>query len=74
MCTIVTNYGARGSKVRDDVFFQEFDNNLVVICLARDGFNPFRYVIYGQQDVLVPKRIREGSHKINAPNIEKFYF
>jgi len=36
-------------------FFQELENNFVVVCLARDGFNPFGYVIYSHQDVLVPK-------------------
>jgi len=73
MCTIITNYGMRGSKAWTDVFFQEFDNNFIVISLTRDGFNPFGYVIYSQQD-LVSKWIREGTHKINALNIKEFYF
>ena len=57
-----------------NVFFQELDNNFVVICLARDGFNPFGYVIYSHQDVLVPKWARKRTHKVNAPNVKEFYF
>ena len=55
MSVIIADNGSRGSEARKNDLFQELDNNFVIICLARDGFNPFGYVIYSQQDVLVPK-------------------
>jgi len=38
MSAIVANNGSRGSKARENVLFQELDNNLVVIRLTRNGF------------------------------------
>jgi len=70
MWVIITNYCTRGSKAWKDVFIQEFDNNFVVICLTRDGFNPFGYIIHSPQDVLVAKWIRKGSHKVDAQTLK----
>jgi len=39
--------------MRKNILFQEFDNNIVVICLAWNGFNPLGRVVHRNQDVLV---------------------
>ena len=55
MRAVIVNYNMRGSEVRENVLFQELDNNLVVIHFARNGFNPFRLIVHNSQNVLVPK-------------------
>ena len=55
MSIIIADYSSRGSEARENIFFQELDNNFVVVCLARDDFNPFGYIVHIHQDVLVPK-------------------
>jgi len=41
MIAIMANYGSRGVKAQKNVLFQELDNNLIAISLARNEFYPF---------------------------------
>ena len=29
-----------------------------------------RHIVYGKENILIPKRIRKWSHRINSPNIK----
>ena len=63
MSTPITDYGFRDSKFREDVLFEKFENNSMVILLARDCFNPFRNIIHSHQDVRIAKDIGKGLMK-----------
>jgi len=64
---------AQGAPKREKIFFfQELDNNFVVVCLSRDGFNPFGYVIHSW--CIGAQMNKERSHKVDALHIKKFYF
>jgi len=53
MSPIITDDSARGTKMREDIFFQKFDNHPVVICPGRYGLYPFRDIVHCNQNVLV---------------------
>ena len=63
MNTLITDYGFRYSKSGEDVLFEKFDNNSMVILLEWDCFNPFRNIIHSHQDVRIAKDIGKGLMK-----------
>ena len=71
MSTPITDYGLGYSKSREDVLFEKFENNSMIIAFARDRFNSFRNIVHCHQDVGVAKGHRKRSHEVNAPDIEK---
>ena len=74
MSVIIANYDMRGSEAWENIFFQELDDNLIVICLASDDFNPFGHIVHKNHDILIPKWVRKKTHKVNVVNVEKFCF
>ena len=74
MNTLITDYGFRYSKSGEDVLFEKFENNSMVISLARDYFNPFRNIIHSHQDVRIVEGHRKRSHEVNAPYIKKINY
>ena len=74
MSTPITDYSPRYSKSREDVLFEKFENNLVIIAFTRDRFNPLRNIIYSYQDVGVAKGYRKRSHEVNALDIKKINY
>ena len=64
MRSIITNYRSRGAKSGEDVLFEKFDNHFVVIGHSWHSFNPFRDIIYSNQNELVTEGIREWSHEV----------
>ena len=48
---IVTNDCLRHPKMRENVLSQEFQHNLMIIYLTCNGLNPFRNIIYCQEDI-----------------------
>ncbi|GJU53901.1 hypothetical protein Tco_1227615 [Tanacetum coccineum] len=66
MSTAITNYSTRSSK-SGKKRFQEFNDDSGIISGERFFFNPFRQVVNGHENVLVPSRRREWSHKVDAP-------
>ena len=64
MRSIITNYRSRGAKSGEDVLLEKFDNHFVVIGLSWHNFNPFRDIIYNNQNELVAERIGEWPHEI----------
>ena len=48
---IVTNDCVRHPKTRENLFSQEFQHNLMNIYLICNGLNPFRDIIYCQEDI-----------------------
>ena len=74
MNTPITNYGFGYSKSGEDVLFEKFENNFVIISFARDCFNPFRNIIHSHQDVWIAKGHRKRSHEVNAPYIKKINY
>jgi len=71
-CPIITDDSARGTKMRENIFFQKFDNHPIVIRPGRYGLYPFWDIVHRNQDVLVAEWTWKWSHKINAPNIKNF--
>ena len=71
MSTPTIDYGFGYSKFGQDVLFEKFENNFVIIAFARDCFNLFRNIIYSYQDIGVAKGHRKRSHEVNALDIEK---
>ena len=74
MSTPITDYGFGYSKSGEDVLFEKFENNSVIISFAWDCFNPFRNIIHSHQDVGIAKGHRKMSHEVNAPNIKKINY
>ncbi|GJW61558.1 ribonuclease H-like domain, reverse transcriptase, RNA-dependent DNA polymerase [Tanacetum coccineum] len=66
--TTITNYSTRSSTSGKKIF-QEF-NDSGIISGERFCCNPFRQVIDGHKNVLVPLRRWERSHKIDAPYVK----
>jgi len=56
--------------MREYILFQEVYHNLVVIGLTCYDLYPFRDVVNYHEDILVSIRHREGTHEVNAPNID----
>jgi len=40
MSAIITDYSTRGFEMRENILFQELDNNLVAIHFVKNWFNP----------------------------------
>ena len=55
MSALITDYSTRHFEVRENILFQELDNNLVVIYFARNDFNTLRHIVHSNKNVLVPK-------------------
>ncbi|GJV51683.1 hypothetical protein Tco_1447424 [Tanacetum coccineum] len=68
MGTAITNYSTR-SSTSGKKRFQEF-NDSGIISGERFCFNPFRQVIDGHENVLVPSRRWDRSYKIDAPYVK----
>ncbi|GKB54113.1 hypothetical protein Tco_0904866 [Tanacetum coccineum] len=66
MSIAITNYSTRSSK-SGKKRFQEFNDDSCIISGERFCFNPFRQVVNGHENVLVPSGRREWSHKVDAP-------
>jgi len=62
-CDIITNYCLRGTQTGEDVFFENFDNNFVVIGLSRHIFYPFGDVIYAIKMNWLPNEFENGPMK-----------
>ena len=60
-------------KMCKHIFFQKLKHNSMIIGLARNGLHPFGNIVNYHKDEKVPIRVREGSHEVNAPNIEMFH-
>ena len=74
MSTPITDYGFRYSKSGEDVLFEKFENNFVIISLAWDCFNLFRNIIHSHQDVRIAEGHRKLSHEVNGPYIKKINY
>jgi len=59
-------------KMKEYILFQEVYHNLVGIEFTCYSLTPFRDVVNCHEDILVSMRHREGTHEVNAPNIENF--
>ena len=74
MCTHITDYGFGYSKYGEDVLFEKFENNSVIISFASDCFYPFRNIIHSHQNVGIDKGHRKRFHEVNAPYIKKINY
>jgi len=68
----IANGCTREAKMRKYVLFQEVYHNFVAIGSTCYDLNSFRDVVICHKDILVSMRHREGTHEVNAPNIEDF--
>ena len=68
----VTNYHPWCAKPWEDNLVEHLTSVLCICGPAWHGFDPFGDVVYGDQDVLVTLGFHEGSHVVDAPNVEKF--
>ena len=73
MSSSITNDGTWYAEARKDVGFDERNDNLVVIGLARHCLHPFADIVNGQKDVEISKGIRKWAHEIDAPHIKDFH-
>ncbi|GKF04536.1 hypothetical protein Tco_0035204, partial [Tanacetum coccineum] len=67
--TAITNYSMRSSKSGEERF-QNFNDNSGIVSGERFCFNPFRQVVDGHENVLIPSRRREWPHEIDAPYVK----
>ena len=73
MSSSVTNDGTWYAEARKDVGFDELNDNLVVIGLARHCLHPLGDVIHSQEDVQISKGIWKWAHEVDAPHIKDFH-
>ncbi|GJW52456.1 hypothetical protein Tco_0093807 [Tanacetum coccineum] len=69
MSTAITNDSTRSPKSGEERF-QEFYDNSGIVCGELFCFNPFRQVVYGHENVLIPSRRREWPHEVDAPYVK----
>ena len=67
---LVANNGFGHAVPGYNIFPKEFDNDSCLSCPVRHNLHPFRHIVYSQEDILISKRIRKWSPKINPPNIK----
>ena len=63
MSSPITDYGFGYSKSGEDVLFEKFENNSVIIMLVWDRFNPFRNIVHSHQDVGIARGHRKSPMK-----------
>ncbi|GJX87424.1 hypothetical protein Tco_0339438 [Tanacetum coccineum] len=69
MGTAITNDSTRSSKLGEERF-QEFHHNSGIVSGEHFCFNPFRQVVNGYENVLIPLRRREWPYEIDAPYVK----
>ncbi|GJY35847.1 hypothetical protein Tco_0421225 [Tanacetum coccineum] len=67
--TAITNNSTRSSKSGKERF-QEFYDNSSIVSGEHFCFNPFRQVVNGHENVLVPSRRQERDHEIDASHVK----
>ena len=70
----VTDDESRHTESSKDYVFENLDYYSCVICWRGYSLDPFGYVIDNYEYVFVTEGRWEGSHEVNSPNIEDFYF
>jgi len=68
----MTNDSTGNSKTCKDGLFQDFDDNIRVICHSRNDFNPFGDIINSNGNVLKAVGIEKGAHEVVASDIKDF--
>jgi hypothetical protein len=63
MLSPITNHSLGHAKTRENIFFQEFDHNSMVIGSRCNGLHPFRHIINNYKDELEPKKLGKGPMK-----------
>jgi len=72
MFSTIANDCTREAKMKKYVLFQEVYHNFVVIGSICYDLYQFRDMANCHKDILVSMRHREGTHEVDAPNIEDF--
>ena len=60
---IITDDSTRGSEARENVLFQRFYINFVIISFTRNGFYPLGHIVHSNQHVLFPNEVGNGPIK-----------
>jgi len=72
MSVIIADDSMRGSEKRENILFQELDNNLIVIHSARNCFNPLGHIVTATKMYWFPNELEKRLMK-SMPQILKTF-
>ena len=74
VAALITNYGSRRPIPGEDVLLEKLEHHLGIIHGSGNSFHPLAYIVHRQQDIQLPKGLRERPHQIYALSIKDLNF